>query len=208
MNPERYAFIEQYKDFRVDVPVGQDGIWEVRRKEMTQRDVLISNAMATVTKTDRYSTPGIYTQLIRWGKNDDPYSETVVMSDHIPVCSKNAALPLQSLHRRSSSIGLERKDMLCPWMHQPALSLALCPLLRAPPVGKECEGEMNTLVCICCGKPLTGGLDTFGDVGQEMCWDDWSTLVFDPPDPYLDLRELMADEFPEYPDKKLDDELL
>ncbi len=30
---------------------------------------------------------------------------------------------------------------------------------------------MNHLTCICCGKPLTGGLDTYGDLGQEMCWD-------------------------------------
>lgn len=65
-----------------------------------------------------------------------------------------------------------------------------------------------TLTCICCGKPLTGGLDTFGDVGQEMCWNDWSALVFEPPDPYLDLRHLMSDEFVARIDAELDEELL
>ncbi len=51
--------------------------------------------------------------------------------------------------------------------------------------------------CTCCQQPLTGGLDTYGDVGQEMCWDCWSELVFEPADPYLDLRKLIASEFVE-----------
>jgi len=30
--------------------------------------------------------------------------------------------------------------------------------------------------CIVCETPLTNGVDTFGEVNQEMCWDCWSTL--------------------------------
>jgi len=28
--------------------------------------------------------------------------------------------------------------------------------------------------CVACGKELTGGLDTFGGVGSEMCWPCYS----------------------------------
>lgn len=31
--------------------------------------------------------------------------------------------------------------------------------------------------CICCGKPLINGLDTYGEVGQEMCWDCHSSFL-------------------------------
>ncbi len=27
--------------------------------------------------------------------------------------------------------------------------------------------------CTICNKPLTGKLDTYGDVGQEVCWTCW-----------------------------------
>lgn len=30
--------------------------------------------------------------------------------------------------------------------------------------------------CTICGKALTNGLDTFGDVGSEVCWDCWLDL--------------------------------
>lgn len=33
------------------------------------------------------------------------------------------------------------------------------------------------LICTSCQKSLTGGLDTFGDVGQEMCWDCYSSFM-------------------------------
>jgi hypothetical protein len=33
--------------------------------------------------------------------------------------------------------------------------------------------------CICCETLLTNNLDTFGDVGQEMCWECWSGLLQD-----------------------------
>lgn len=32
------------------------------------------------------------------------------------------------------------------------------------------------MTCQCCGTPLTNSVDTFGDVGQEMCWQCWSGL--------------------------------
>jgi hypothetical protein len=28
---------------------------------------------------------------------------------------------------------------------------------------------MSELTCTCCGKPLTGSIDTYGDVGAELC---------------------------------------
>jgi len=30
--------------------------------------------------------------------------------------------------------------------------------------------------CICCGKELSGGLDTYGDQHYPMCWLCWSAL--------------------------------
>ena len=33
---------------------------------------------------------------------------------------------------------------------------------------------MTDLKCTCCEKPLSGGIDTFGDIGQEMCWTCYS----------------------------------
>lgn len=33
--------------------------------------------------------------------------------------------------------------------------------------------------CICCDKELAGGLDTYGEVGQEMCWDCHSAFLDD-----------------------------
>lgn len=27
--------------------------------------------------------------------------------------------------------------------------------------------------CVVCGKPLTGGVDTFGEPDAPMCWGDW-----------------------------------
>lgn len=33
--------------------------------------------------------------------------------------------------------------------------------------------------CTICKCGLTGGTDTFGDVASPMCWECWSTLVFD-----------------------------
>lgn len=40
---------------------------------------------------------------------------------------------------------------------------------------------MNRLpmVCTSCQKSLMGGLDTFGEVGQEMCWECHSSLADD-----------------------------
>lgn len=50
---------------------------------MTARDAEVANMMAHVLRSDRFATPGTYTQLIRWGRHGDPYQATVVMSDHL-----------------------------------------------------------------------------------------------------------------------------
>lgn len=34
---------------------------------------------------------------------------------------------------------------------------------------------MKHLNCVLCGIELTGEIDTFGLIGQEMCWDCWSS---------------------------------
>lgn len=34
------------------------------------------------------------------------------------------------------------------------------------------------LYCIICNSPLSNGLDTFGDAGEEMCWDCWADYLF------------------------------
>jgi len=31
--------------------------------------------------------------------------------------------------------------------------------------------------CINCGKPLRGNIDTYGDVGQELCWKCYSEIT-------------------------------
>lgn len=33
--------------------------------------------------------------------------------------------------------------------------------------------------CTCCQTPLTGGTDTFGDAGLEMCQSCWWALLYD-----------------------------
>lgn len=33
---------------------------------------------------------------------------------------------------------------------------------------------MSKITCSVCAKPLTNGLDTFGDVHNPMCWDCWA----------------------------------
>jgi hypothetical protein len=39
------------------------------------------------------------------------------------------------------------------------------------------KGIMN---CICCGKQLSGGLDTYGELGQPMCFDcHWDLILED-----------------------------
>lgn len=35
---------------------------------------------------------------------------------------------------------------------------------------------MTDLHCVVCHKPLAGGLDTYGDVGQELCLEHWLEL--------------------------------
>jgi hypothetical protein len=79
----RHAFIQEYVNFKVDLPAGQHGLYEIKRCQMDERSAMFHNALGLVTKTDRFSRPGVYTQLIRWGNNADPYAETVVMSDHL-----------------------------------------------------------------------------------------------------------------------------
>lgn len=37
--------------------------------------------------------------------------------------------------------------------------------------------------CIACGKPLSGGLDTFGEIGQELCQVDYLALLSEKPAP-------------------------
>jgi hypothetical protein len=74
--------MREFWDFRVDVPEGRHLLHAIRRIKMTERDCLFHDAMEQVMKCDRHNHPGTYTQLIRYGFNDDPYAETVVMSDH------------------------------------------------------------------------------------------------------------------------------
>jgi hypothetical protein len=33
--------------------------------------------------------------------------------------------------------------------------------------------------CTICGEPLNNDIDTFGDVGQEMCWACWSDIEYE-----------------------------
>lgn len=83
MNLRRQAFLEHYKNFRVSVPSGKHGLWEVRRVEMTEKEALIYNCISQVQRSDRDVTPGLYTHLVCYGDtNGNPYTETVFMSDH------------------------------------------------------------------------------------------------------------------------------
>lgn len=82
-NRTRWEFMQQHKTFRVDVPEGKSGIYEIARQEMTKNDALVATAMEGVMKSGRYAEPGIYTILKRFGKNGNPYDETIVMSDHL-----------------------------------------------------------------------------------------------------------------------------
>jgi len=37
---------------------------------------------------------------------------------------------------------------------------------------------MNGLMCVVCGKPLNGGIDTFGEITTPMCESDWYAIEF------------------------------
>lgn len=51
--------------------------------------------------------------------------------------------------------------------------------------------------CICCGKPLQNGIDTFNEVGMEMCWDCYSGLWEDAlPTRYMTFLTISADKPP------------
>lgn len=52
------------------------------------------------------------------------------------------------------------------------------------------------MTCTICGQVLTGGLDTYGDVGQEFCHECYLSLLEEKPEPHIDIRTLMRD----YPD--------
>lgn len=38
---------------------------------------------------------------------------------------------------------------------------------------------MKPYSCVVCGKELTNGSDTYGDIGLEMCWECYSSLFED-----------------------------
>lgn len=38
---------------------------------------------------------------------------------------------------------------------------------------------MRECVCRVCGCQLSGGVDTFGDLQHEMCWDDYMAMIED-----------------------------
>lgn len=52
---------------------------------------------------------------------------------------------------------------------------------------------MNNLTCVVCGAPLTGGTDTFGDIGLEMCQTDWFEMMAEW-DEFVDIQNLVARE--------------
>lgn len=80
--PQLSPFTQEHIDFRVDVPEGKSGLWEVRRSTMTLKECEIENVIGYVMKTDRFALPGTFTQLVRWGRNGNPYDAEVFMSDH------------------------------------------------------------------------------------------------------------------------------
>ncbi len=43
---------------------------------------------------------------------------------------------------------------------------------------------MKAHQCSGCGKPLTGGIDTFGDPNDELCWDCYAECKAGPREPY------------------------
>jgi len=54
-----------------------------------------------------------------------------------------------------------------------------------------------SIKCVCCKKTLNNDLDTFGYVGQEMCWDCYSGLFEDAaPTHYVTLMIISADKQP------------
>jgi hypothetical protein len=56
------------------------------------------------------------------------------------------------------------------------------------------------MTCTCCQTPLTGGPDTFGQVGLEMCQSCWWALLCDG-DPALEERVKEAERI----DKPIDE---
>jgi hypothetical protein len=92
VNVQRRSFMTEYDGFRVDVPEGTDGLYEIRRQTLDGKALLIANAMSTVLKTDRDVTPGTYTALLRYGRLGNPYDTDVVMSDHLCEVADHAAL--------------------------------------------------------------------------------------------------------------------
>lgn len=47
--------------------------------------------------------------------------------------------------------------------------------------------------CTSCDKALTGGLDTYGEVGTEFCQECYLSLMEGTPEPHVDLRDILRD---------------
>lgn len=99
MNAQRKAFVEAHLDFRVDVPEGTSGLWTVKRVQVDKRNAEISNALGTVTKTERFALVGTYTVLERCGILSNPYDSQIFMSDqHCEVADHRELVEFAQAH--------------------------------------------------------------------------------------------------------------
>lgn len=56
------------------------------------------------------------------------------------------------------------------------------------------ENANKYCYCVICRARLWNGLDTYGEVGQELCQACYLSLLEEQPEPYVDIRTLMQDE--------------
>lgn len=125
MNNLRRDFLQRYADFRVEVPEGKQGLYEIKRVETSKRQAEVDNIVAYVMKTDRYTKPGIYTQLIRYGALGNPDNKAIVMTDHPCEVADHAALvayaeahaPLERVLINGLGIGVAI-DLLAPFVQR------------------------------------------------------------------------------------------
>lgn len=119
---QRKAFWEEIRGFKVDVPVGSHGVYEVRHVTMSLDAMHRLNHEAILDGREPEELPGTYTQLLRMDSN---YINTVVMSDFTTEVADHWALvgyarehaPLKHVLINGLGLGVAI-DLLMPYVER------------------------------------------------------------------------------------------
>lgn len=119
----REAFIARYRGFRVDVPEGHYYLHEIKRHTINAASMAMHNGLSP--DTDRFTETGIFTGLHKYGRNGNPYTPEVIMSDHLCEVADHQALvdyakanaPLERVLINGLGLGVAI-ELLAPYVKQ------------------------------------------------------------------------------------------